>query len=217
MVHIMSNFGTFSAIPDIAFRVSCAGVFTAAIVMKLFFLVKAGVASEVTASKTYQSVGHAEGSYLFVLRSIWVVCWPLGIALYVVQPALMAGFSIKIAPGLRWFGILLGLVSLGFMWWTHASLGNNYAVELKVKANHQLVSHGPYHLVRHPMYTATFVAGLSCALISANLLLIAGAAIAAILYTSRIAYEEALLEDAFGEQYTHYKNVVTGRFIPGIY
>lgn len=213
----MNDYTGLSAYQDVVFRISCAAVFGVAILMKGCFLLRSGVASEVAAAKTYQSVSRAEGGYLFILRAIWVVCWPLSAALYVLQPELVDIFHVQFAPWLRCVGVLLGLFGLGFMWWSHSSLGNNYAVELKVKETHQLVSRGPYQLVRHPMYTATFVAGLSCGLSSANLLLIAGATIAAILYSGRVAYEERQLEDAFGDQYTKYKNRVTRRFVPGIY
>ncbi len=213
----MVDFLNFSNTPDMIFRILCAVVFGSAILMKWLFLFRSGVANEVTAIKTYRSVRQAEGNSLFILRSIWVFLWPVSVLFYVIQPELVDEFSIQLSLWLRWFGIILGISSLILMWWSHTSLGNNYAVELKVKGSHQLVRKGPYHLVRHPMYTATFVGAVSCALISANLLLVAGATISAILYISRIDYEEKVLEDAFGIQYAQYKQTVTRRFIPGLY
>lgn len=213
----MSNVAVVNPAVELIFRLTCAGAFTAALVMKWLFLQRAGVAGEATAVKTYHSVSAAEGRPLFLLRSIWVVGWPVSVLLYAVQPGLINLFQLPITPGLRWFGVLLSFCGLGFMWWVHLSLGNNYGVELKVKAGHQLVHNGPYALVRHPMYLATLIVGSACALIAANLLLTAGAVIAAILYGARIDYEESRLLEAFGDHYAAYQCAVKRRLIPGIY
>ena len=213
----MPYFPGFSNIPDMVFQVSFAVVFGSVFLIKWLFLRKSGVTNEVTAVKTYRSVRQAEGGWLFILRSIGMVLWLVSSLIYVIQPEYLDAFSIPLPVWLRGFGIVLGLLSLIFMGWTHTSLGDNYAVELKVKENHHLIQKGPYRFVRHPMYTATFMAALSCALISANLLLIAGTAIIAVLYITRIGYEEKALEAAFGIKYTRYKQTVTHRFIPGLY
>lgn len=199
------------------FQISFAVVFGSVFLIKWLFLRKSGVANEAITFKTYRSVRQAEGNWLFILRSIWVFLWPVSAVIYIIQPEYLDVFSIPLPVWLRWFGIILGLLSLIFMGWTHTSLGDNYAVELKVKESHHLIQKGPYRFVRHPMYTATFVAAVSCSLISANLLLVTGTAIIAALYISRIDYEERALEDAFGIQYTRYKQTVTRRFIPGLY
>ncbi len=203
--------------PAFVFRASCALIFLAGVVTKLVFLRRVGIAGEATSPRAYQTIRRAEGKLLFVLRSVGVPLSLLSIFLYVFMPEAVAPFGFALPIGLRWFGLLLGIASLIFMWWTHLSLGDNYAVELRVKEGHQLVYSGPYHWVRHPLYTATFLAGVSCTLVSANLLLLASAVIAAILYTARIEYEEAALVKAFGAQYVRYQANVRHKFIPGLY
>lgn len=101
--------------------------------------------------------------------------------------------------------------------WAAVTMGQNWSLVARTRADHKLVDRGPFALMRHPIYVALF--GLMIATGFAvghpwNLL------IAAPIYTwgtlQRVAIEERLLREAFGQAYDDYAKRVK-RFIPGIW
>jgi protein-S-isoprenylcysteine O-methyltransferase Ste14 len=76
-----------------------------------------------------------------------------------------------------------------------------------------LVTSGPYHYVRHPIYTAGFTFMVTLAFATANwLVLLPMLAGTALLY-SQVGREEAMLIGRFGDEYREYMKR-TPRFIP---
>src|SRR5947209_16658646 len=68
--------------------------------------------------------------------------------------------------------LLVGTVFLVLGLWlfhrSHADLGTNWSLTLEVREKHQLVTHGVYRLVRHPMYLALFIYAAGQALVVPN-------------------------------------------------
>jgi len=62
-------------------------------------------------------------------------------------------------------------LTLPWFAWVHHVLGPNSSSTLNIRANHTLVTGGPYRWVRHPMYTAFYVLHLATILATANLFL----------------------------------------------
>jgi protein-S-isoprenylcysteine O-methyltransferase Ste14 len=121
---------------------------------------------------------------------------------------------VSLAAGLRWMGALLALAGIAIVWWTHQALGRHWSGVLELRENHRLISSGPYRFARHPMYTAFFMLPVGMALLTANLLLALlqiGATTA--MYLARVADEEAMMLDCFGEEYQSYTQR-TGRLFP---
>lgn len=58
------------------------------------------------------------------------------------------------------------------MLWVFTSIGSNISETVLTKANHQLVMHGPYRWVRHPLYAVALLALLALGLMAANALLL---------------------------------------------
>src|SRR5262245_32644961 len=65
-----------------------------------------------------------------------------------------------------------GLISLAAGLWllhrSHGDLGPNWSISLEIREHHQLVSHGVYAHIRHPMYTALFLKALAQAILMPN-------------------------------------------------
>jgi protein-S-isoprenylcysteine O-methyltransferase Ste14 len=100
------------------------------------------------------------------------------------------------------------------VWWTHRTLGRHWSGILELRENHRLISSGPYRHIRHPMYTGFFMMLSGVALLSANLLIALlqiGAFTAT--YLARVADEEAMMLDRFGDEYRGYMRR-TGRLLP---
>ena len=104
-----------------------------------------------------------------------------------------------------------GLILLGMV---HRALGSNFSARLEIQQEHTLIRHGPYQYVRHPMYTSGFLYLLGAGLLSGNWLVLSVPVISfSLLVFLRIADEEKMLEQHFGEEWKHYQQH-TGKLLP---
>ena len=58
---------------------------------------------------------------------------------------------------------MLFAVGLGFAIWARRALGHNWGTPMSQKYEPELVTSGPYWMVRHPIYSGILVAGLGTA------------------------------------------------------
>ena len=79
--------------------------------------------------------------------------------------------------------------------------------------DHELITSGPYRLIRNPLYTAGGLIFSGLGLVAASWFLIGGAVLALVLVRLRLPKEEAQLEDRFGQEYRDYAGRA-GRFLP---
>ena len=118
------------------------------------------------------------------------------------QPSVAAGLAVLVAslagavvleralgrfafrPAAALAGLVLAAGGVGLHGWARRTLGPMWSGVVQVRAQHALVEHGPYRLVRHPIYLA-------------GLLLAAGVVLKAWL-------EEHALRGVLGEEYTRY-------------
>jgi protein-S-isoprenylcysteine O-methyltransferase Ste14 len=108
-------------------------------------------------------------------------------------------------PSLRWVAVGLMLLALGWLHAVHAHLGRQHAPGLRVRADHELITSGPYAWVRHPMYTGLFCFFLAAGVVADNLILTGAAAANVASISLRIRHEESMLREAFGEAYRAYE------------
>ncbi|MHA1983005.1 MAG: isoprenylcysteine carboxylmethyltransferase family protein [Candidatus Hodarchaeales archaeon] len=137
----------------------------------------------------------------------------LAISLWILVPQIIFVFQIDIPPLLRWLGVIIALLATVLLWWIHHTLGQQYSARLEIQEEHQLIKVGPYHRVRHPMYTTFNLFSLSVSIISANLLIIFFAVFIAIPFYWISKTEEEMLIEQFKDDYLQYMKI-TGRFIP---
>lgn len=116
-----------------------------------------------------------------------------------------------------WGGIAVMVAGLVLRIWSARVLGAFYTRTLRTSTQQRLVAAGPYRLIRHPGYLGVLLLWLGAAITTAN-----GLAAAAITvpiaraYQPRIIAEEAMLAEAFTDDYPSYANH-TWRLIPFIY
>lgn len=111
-------------------------------------------------------------------------------------------------------GGLIGAAGLLLFARTHAALGLNFSPLVDLREDHTLVRHGPYRVIRHPMYTAGFVLYLGMGLASANPVMAAAPLLAlTVLVAARLPGEEAMLAERFGAEWEAYA-AGTGRLLP---
>ena len=66
-------------------------------------------------------------------------------------------------PLLAAIGIVLFVAGLGFAIWARLHIGRNWGTPMSQKENPELVTSGPYRLVRHPIYSGILAAGIGTA------------------------------------------------------
>ena len=60
-------------------------------------------------------------------------------------------------------GLVLFALGLAFAIWARVHIGRNWGTPMTQKDEPELVTSGPYHLVRHPIYAGILVAGAGTA------------------------------------------------------
>ena len=117
---------------------------------------------------------------------------------------------------MRYFG--LSLFALGFIGinWAEAVLGNQFSIQVTLQEGHQLVTKGPYRYVRHPRYANILLYNVGLALLYRSLLALILVGVLMVVLLWRIHDEEALMHEAFGEDWEAYSKE-TMRLIPWLY
>jgi len=120
-------------------------------------------------------------------------------------------------PLQAWLGLLVAIAALVMFHLTHRALGRNWSVSLDVREDHQLVTDGIYRRVRHPMYSAFWLWAIAQGLLLPNWVAgFSGLAGFGILFFGRIAREERMMLETFGDDYRAYM-ARTGRIFPSIF
>ncbi len=152
---------------------------------------------------------------LFILLTLR----PVGLATmlsffaYLINPEWMAWSSLSLPVWLRWSGVAIGILGGVLFVWTVRTLGKNLTDTVVTRKDHELVTNGPYHWVRHPFYVAMLLFVTGNALAAANWFFLLGGLLVFLLLNLRIRTEEEKLRERFGEAYESYR-ARTGRFLP---
>jgi protein-S-isoprenylcysteine O-methyltransferase Ste14 len=101
-------------------------------------------------------------------------------------------------------GLVLFSLGLGFAVWARVDIGRNWGTPMMQKDEPELVTSGPYSLVRHPIYSGILVAGLGTA-IGLSWLWLAPVALGAIYFVYAATVEERYLVEQFPDAYPAYK------------
>jgi protein-S-isoprenylcysteine O-methyltransferase Ste14 len=115
-----------------------------------------------------------------------------------------------------WLGVLLLAAGLFIFWRAHADLGLNWSPSLEIREKHELITHGIYGIIRHPMYASQWLVAIAQPLLLHNW--IAGFLNLLVFipfYFLRVKAEEQLMLDSFGTQYQEYRKT-TGGVLPKI-
>ncbi len=116
------------------------------------------------------------------------------------------------SPTLMISSDIIAIIGLSFSIYALISLGRSFSI---IPQARKLVNHGPYQLVRHPLYVAELINLLGLIIASLSALTVTLFIILAVCQAYRASQEENLLADLFPE-YKEYR-LKTARFIPGIF
>jgi protein-S-isoprenylcysteine O-methyltransferase Ste14 len=124
-----------------------------------------------------------------------------------------------LAVGALWvrvLGLAVLVASTVFTLWARFSLGIMWSAAPKVQGDHQLRTHGPYAVTRHPIYTGLLGMMLGATLLSGIGQWIVLFPVGLILFEVKIRMEEHLMLAAFPGEYPRYRRQVP-QLIPGLY
>jgi protein-S-isoprenylcysteine O-methyltransferase Ste14 len=147
-----------------------------------------------------------------VSRLLHVV--PLILALLLVAAPSIPGWVLcervlPLAAWPFWVGAVLTAGGLLFAVWARMHLGTNWSGTVTLKQDHELVTTGPYAIVRHPIYTGLLLALAGSALARGELRGLLAVGIAMLALWRKLRLEERWMREQFGEDYDAYRRRVS--------
>ncbi|HTZ56783.1 MAG TPA: isoprenylcysteine carboxylmethyltransferase family protein [Acidobacteriaceae bacterium] len=110
------------------------------------------------------------------------------------------------APGVWpfWLGAIVTIAGLLFSVWAREHLGRNWSRSVTIKQEHELITSGPYAMIRHPIYTGILAGFLGTAIAISQ---VRGFVVLALIFTAlwfKLRMEEKWMLSHFGETYATY-------------
>ena len=148
----------------------------------------------------------------------WLVL-VIGYFLVIKSSNLPSPFDWFVVPHTKlsaWIGAFLCVSGLIFALWARVILGRNWSGVVTFKGGHELITRGPYALVRHPIYTGLLTMFVATVIVLGH---VAGIIAMPLVFVSiwiKLRYEEKLMLQKFPGQYAAYQRRVK-RLIPFIF
>ncbi len=111
-------------------------------------------------------------------------------------------------PWVSWAGVAFVGAGIVLAIWARTILGRNWSGVAVVKAGHDLITGGPYQIVRHPIYTGMLMAVLGTAVVRGTLHAMLAVPICLLSYWLKLQTEEDMLIRQFGHNYLQYRRRV---------
>jgi protein-S-isoprenylcysteine O-methyltransferase Ste14 len=144
------------------------------------------------------------------VRAVLVV-----LAIVLVRLGALRDHGLHNDPWRGGLGIVLLALGLGFAVWARVNIGRNWGTPMMQKDDPELVTSGPYHLVRHPIYSGLLLAAVGTAVALSWWWLIA-VALAGVYFLYSATVEERYLTQQFPDTYPAYQRS-TKMLIPFIF
>jgi protein-S-isoprenylcysteine O-methyltransferase Ste14 len=154
--------------------------------------------------------GHIPWSRELRIRAVIVV-----IVIVLVRFGVFRGHGLHTDPWRAGVGLVLFASGLGFAIWARVHIGRNWGAPMTRKDEPELVTSGPYHLVRHPIYSGILVAGVGTA-VALSWVWLTVVALAGVYFLYSATVEERYLTEQFPDAYPVYKRS-TKMLVPFIF
>jgi protein-S-isoprenylcysteine O-methyltransferase Ste14 len=126
--------------------------------------------------------------------------------------------GMRFAPQIEFLelaGLALTIAGCLFAIWARTALGRNWSGRATVKADHALVTRGPYALARHPIYTGLLLAVVGTALANGEWHGVVALIVITLALMVKMSQEERLMMQTFPTAYPAYRQRVKA-LIPGL-
>ena len=143
--------------------------------------------------------GHVQWSRELRIRAVILV-----LVIFLSRVGAFGGGERNSNPSLAGLGLLLFALGLGFAIWARLHIGRNWGTPMSQKDDPELVTGGPYRLVRHPIYSGILLAGIGTA-VALNWLWLSAVLLAGIYFVYSAFAEERYMIEQFPETYPTYR------------
>jgi protein-S-isoprenylcysteine O-methyltransferase len=143
----------------------------------------------------------------------------LGFALLSKHGMTQGWLGLRFVPdeySIAFTGFVLTVAGCLFAIWARLTIGRNWSGRATVKADHQLVTSGPYAVARHPIYTGLLLAVAGTALAEGEWHGILALIVIVLALMIKMSQEERLMMQAFPAAYPAYRERVKA-LIPGVF
>jgi protein-S-isoprenylcysteine O-methyltransferase Ste14 len=114
------------------------------------------------------------------------------------------GHSVNTDPWRVGVGLVLFALGLAFAVWARIHIGRNWGTPMTEKDDPELVTSGPYHLVRHPIYSGILVGGIGTA-VALSWLWLTAVGLAGVYFLYAATVEERYLAERLPDTYPVYR------------
>ncbi len=108
-----------------------------------------------------------------------------------------------------WIGAAVTVGGLLFAVWARRHLASNWSSSVTIKQGHELITTGPYALVRHPIYTGILTGFLGTAIALSQVRGVIGFVLIFVMLLAKLRTEEEWMRSQFGETYATYAHRTT--------
>ncbi len=119
------------------------------------------------------------------LRWLYLPVWPVGLWPF-------------------WLGAGVMIAGLLFAVWAREHLGSNWSRSVTIKQDHELITSGPYGVVRHPIYTGILAGFLGTAIALSQVRGFIAFGLVFLALWMKLRMEEQWMRSQFGETYATY-------------
>jgi protein-S-isoprenylcysteine O-methyltransferase Ste14 len=131
------------------------------------------------------------------LRWLYLQLWPVGLLPF-------------------WLGAAVLVAGLLFAVWAREHLGRNWSRSVTIKEGHELITTGPYAVVRHPIYTGILGGFLGTAIALSEVRGFIAFALIFLALWLKLRMEEQWMRSQFGETYATYAHH-TAALVPYVF
>jgi protein-S-isoprenylcysteine O-methyltransferase Ste14 len=137
------------------------------------------------------------------------------VVIVLIRLGAFRGHGLDTDPWRAGVGLALFALGLGFAIWARMHIGRNWGTPMTQKDEPELVTSGPYHLVRHPIYSGILAAGIGTA-VALSWLWLTAVALAGVYFLYSAIVEERDMNDQFPGSYAVYRRS-TKMLVPFIF
>ena len=115
-----------------------------------------------------------------------------------------------------WVGAGIMVAGVAFAVWAREHLGSNWSRSVTIKQGHELITTGPYAVVRHPIYTGFLAGFLGTAIALSQVRGFISFGLILLILGVKLRIEEQWMRSQFGETYGTYSHQ-TAALVPYVF